>query len=184
MIITNPIRIFIAKMGIKYDNSSTQVQVPQPLAGSIIAWGQKNIPEGNLHNDGDNSKGRENDIHATLLYGLKTSNPDDVKKVLSGFKPFEVRLGLVTAFMDKPEYDVVKIDAEAPDLIQMHYALRVELKNVNSFPSYAPHCTVAYVNKGSATDILGDETFRDQKFTVNSITFSTPDNKRIQIPIG
>lgn len=184
MIITSPLRILLAKMGITYDNSSTQIQVPEPLASSIIEWGKKNIPDDVLHNDGDNSKGRENDVHCTLLYGLKTSNPDDVRKVLKDFDPFEVRLGLVTAFKDKDDYDVVKIDVESPDLLKMHYAIRESLKNDNDYPTYAAHCTIAYVKKGAADDVLGDATFRGKKFTISNVIFSTPDNDRIQIPIG
>ena len=181
MIISAYIRQVVAKMNVSYDHSSTQVDFPGRIASDIMTWGQKNIPEGDLHNDGKDTKGREDNIHVTLLYGLKTTNPEDVRRVLSGMKPFRIRLGLISAFMDKPAYDVIKIDIEAPELYQMHYRLRGALANDNKFPSYAPHATICYVKKGKALPYLGNDTFRDVNFYADGVLFSSSTGERIPI---
>jgi len=179
--ISSFIRGIVAKYNVQYENSSTQIDFPQEIASNVIAWGQRYIPEEDLHNDGKDTKGREDNIHATLLYGLKTKDPEDVRKILAGMKPFTIRLGLITGFLDKPAYDVLKIDVEAPELYRMHYALRNALPNDNSFPTYSPHCTVAYLKKGKALRFFGCSNFRNEEFPVNGIVFSTPDGNRIPI---
>ena len=175
------VREILAKMGVTYDHCSTQVDLPQELAASVMAWGKSKIPAEILHNDGEDTKGFEDEIHSTILYGLTDDDPDAVRKIVSSVEPFSVRLGLVTAFMDKPNYDVLKIDVECPQLLKLHYALRNALKNDNKFPTYSPHCTICYLQKGKALPFLGDESFRNQFFTVSSLTYSNKDNQKIQI---
>jgi 2'-5' RNA ligase len=176
-------RSVLAKIGIDYDFSSTQIQAPADIARAVKEF-SAGIPDDILHNDGENSKGRENDIHITLLYGLKTKDPEDVRRVLSRLGPFQVRLGLVTCFMDKPEYDVLKIDAESSQLYQMHYKLRNALKNENKFPTYSPHMTICYLKKGTGLKYLGDETFKGRTWKADSVLFSNPDNERTDINLG
>jgi len=175
------VREVLAKMGVTYDSCTTQIDVPPELAKSIMAWGAAKIPDDILHNDGKDTKGREDEIHATLLYGLTDDNPEGVQKIASSMEPFAIRLGLVTAFMDKPDYDVLKIAVESPQLIKLHYALRNNLKNSNKFPTYDPHITIAYLKKGAAMPYLGDESFRNQFFHAASLTYSNRDQNRIQI---
>lgn len=174
--------IKLAKEGIVYDSSSTQVDLPEDLAKQVIEWGKANIPEKCLHNDGENSKGLEDEIHCTILYGLNTRNPQVIGNALKGtVKPFNVRLGLIDGFQDNKKYDVLKINVECPELIKLHYLLDKRFPNKNSFPTYSPHITIAYLKKGCIDKWLGNETFRGKEFPANGITFSPSGNGERQI---
>lgn len=166
------VRTKVAKTGVKYDYSCTKVNLPDALSESIMKWGRDNVPNNKLYVEGDNSKGREDDIHITVLYGIVDENPVKTAEVIGKVKPFEVRLGLINAFKDKKEYDVLKIEIESGDLEKLHYDLAKKIKNENSFPTYNPHVTVAYIKKNSMDRFIGDETFKGKTFKVNHIVFS------------
>jgi mannose-6-phosphate isomerase-like protein (cupin superfamily)/2'-5' RNA ligase len=166
-----------AKIGQTYSYASTQVNLPEDMAKDIIAWGKDNIPKEELANDGF-----ENEIHATVLYGLKSDNPGDVNKLLRHFRPFEVRLGLITHF-DAPDFDVLKISVESPVLENMHYFLEKNLDNDNTFPTFHAHVTIAYLKKGMAKKYIGKDYFRGKSFVADSIVFSTRDNKKINLSL-
>jgi len=172
----------LAKTGVTYDHCSTQVDIEPGVAQEVLRWGNAHIPEDILHNDGKDTKGRENDIHVTLLYGLTDVNPDDIRRFIPpDMKQITLRMGLITAFMDKPEYDVLKIDIESPELLRLHYLLRKSLPNKNSFPTYSPHCTVAYLKKGEALRYVGDSTFRGKMLNVPVIKFCGKTGGKIDI---
>jgi 2'-5' RNA ligase len=178
------LRSIITKLNGTYDSSSLQVELPEDLAKAIIAWGRKNIPDENLHDNEKDTKGREDEIHITLLYGLTSPEPDDkVKEIIASTEPFKVRLGLVTLFRDKPDYDVVKIESESAELQRLHYAIENAVEVNNEYPTYQSHCTIAYVKKGTADDLNGDETFKGKMFTIDEITFSSLNGNKIPITL-
>lgn len=167
-----------------YDLSCTKIQLPKDLSDSILGWGKENVQDGDLYVDGDKSKGRENDIHVTVLYGIKSEDPAETASIISKVKPFEVRLGLINAFKDKKEYDVLKIEVESGDLERLHYDIDKNIDNENTYPTYNPHVTVAYIKKGSADKIIGDDTFKGKTFKVESIIFSDGKNIEKKLPLG
>jgi len=171
-----------AKIGATYSKASTQVDLPEQLALEVMAWGKTNIPDKDLYTKDD--KGREDEIHATLFYGITEDAEDKLRELLSGVKPFECRLGLVTTFKDKKECDVIKIDVESSEMVKLHYLIRESVKNKNEYPTYASHITVAYVKKGKADRVLGDDRFRGATFKVTEIVYSTKDHDKIKIPLG
>jgi len=168
--ISDFIRTVIAKTGVTYDLCSTEIMLPEDIARQVMAFSAK-IPDEDLHNDGDNTKGRENEIHITVLFGIKKNDPEAVARILSGMKPFEIRLGLMTGFMDSPKYDVLKIDAEAPGLYEAHWKMRDNLDCDITHQTYNPHCTVAYMQKGRLLKYLGNDMFRGRTFMADTILF-------------
>ncbi|MBD3261368.1 MAG: hypothetical protein GF334_06730, partial [Candidatus Altiarchaeales archaeon] len=173
----------ISKKGKGYSLSSTQIDMPEDFAKEVMAWTKKNITDDKVHDDGDKTCGREDEIHATLFYGLEDEDPDKVAEILKDVAPFEVRLGLVTAFKDQDDYDVLKVDVESPEMQRLHYLLEDKLPNKNSYPTYAPHMTLAFVQKDSCDNFLGDETFKDKKFKVKEIIFSSKNGKKTPIKL-
>jgi len=171
-----------AKVGVIHSKASTQVDLPEQLALEVMAWGKTNIPDKDLYTKDD--KGREDEIHVTLFYGITEDAEDKLRELLSGVKPFECRLGLVTTFKDKKECDVIKIDVESSEMVKLHYLIRESVKNKNEYPTYASHITVAYVKKGKADRVLGDDRFRGATFKVTEIVYSTKDHNKIKIPLG
>lgn len=173
-----------AKEGVTYEYSCTKVDIPEDLAKSIMDWGKDNVKDNDLYTEGDNSKGREDQIHITLLYGIKDQEPDTTAKVISKEKPFEIRLGLINLFRDKKEYDVLKIEVESGDLEKLHYSMRDKIDNENTYPTYNPHVTIAYVKKDSANAFVGDETFKGKTFKVDHIVFSDGKDLEKKLPLS
>jgi 2'-5' RNA ligase len=183
---TVPVMSKVAKVGATYSKSSTQIDLPEQLAQEIMSWGKANIPDKDLYTK-DADKGREDEIHTTLFYGIVEDNEKALEKlrsIFAGVAPFECRLGIITAFKDKKEYDVLKIDVESSEMVRLHYLIEGEIKNKNDFPTYAAHLTVAYLKKGKADRLIGDDKFRGVTFKVTEIVFSTKDHNKITIPLG
>lgn len=178
------LRMVVAKMGVTYDSSSTQVNLPEDLSKSVQEWCKEYVPEELLYVEEDGGKGREDDIHATLLYGIVGDDPEPVVALLKTVDPFEVRLGLVTCFKDNPKYDVLKVDVESPELHQLSYLIRDKIPNNNEYPTYSPHITAAYVQKGACDELIGCPAFQGKTFEVNSVMFSDTNNKRTELFLG
>ena len=176
--------IKIAKEGVEYKFSNTQVELPEYLAKKVMDWGKKHVPDEEVFTDPeDPGVGREDEIHVTLFYGINNPDPDEVAELLKGQKKFEVRLGLITAFRDGDKNDVLKIDVESPDMQKLHYLIGEKIKNENSYPTYQPHVTIAYMNKGESDKYIGDDTFKGKTFKVDNIVFSSSDGSKTPIKL-
>jgi hypothetical protein len=95
-----------AKLNGDYDYSSTQFNLPDQIAKKIIDWGKKNIPDENLYHDEDGGKGREDECHCTLLYGIHAEESPAILDLVK--KPITVELDEVNKF-DNDSYDVIKV---------------------------------------------------------------------------
>ena len=177
-----PATIKEAKLGVEYGFCSTQVDLPENLANKVMSWGM-GIPEVELYVEDDGGCGRENEIHVTLLYGLTEDKPEKVKKMLYGVRPFEVTLGSITAFLDSDKHDVLKIDVDSPVLQRLHYILEDNLPNKNSYPTYHPHITIAYLKKGEAEKYIGMDDFRGITFIADEIVFSSRNGDKIPLSL-
>lgn len=147
----------------------------------LINWAKKNIPEDCLYYK-ENKDGYETDPHVTVLYGLHTVDPNDVKELLKNQKPFEIKLGKISIFDTNPDYDVLKIEVESDILRKLNDKLK-DLPYTNSFKSYKPHCTIAYIKKDKCKDLIGNKTFYGKKFKIKELTFSGRDNKKTKISL-
>jgi 2'-5' RNA ligase len=172
----------VAKKGQEYSLCSTQVDFSEDFADKVIAWGKK-IPDSEIYVEDDGGCGREDEIHVTLLYGLKEDDPEKVKNMLSGVKPFDLILGTITGFLDNDKFDVLKIDVDSPEMQKIHYMLEDSLPNENSYPTYHPHITIAYLKKGEAEKYIGGDDFRGKKFKANTIMFSSRDGSKVPIKL-
>lgn len=174
-------RFLVEKNGVTYDFSSTQIQLPSDLAKAVMDWGKKNIPDSEIHADEDGGKGREDDIHVTLLYGLHAESPDQVKRLLADKKSFEIELG-ETSIFSNDVFDVVKIGVKSPELHKLNALLSKECDNSNSHPKYIPHVTVAYVKPGKGKKYIGRKDFVGKKFRAITVVYSSSNGKKT--PIG
>jgi hypothetical protein len=176
-------QFLVEKHNQSYTFSSTHVLLPNSIAKEIIAWGKKNIPESDVYHDNDGGCGREDEIHATVLYGIHDSEPDSTKKAIADQPPFHIQLGETSIFSppEKP-YDVVKLEVKGQALIDLNKHLRDELEHTSKY-EYKPHVTVAYVKRGEGNKYTGDKTFLGRKILVNSIVFSSKDGEKTTIPL-
>jgi|LakMenE01Jun11ns_1017448.scaffolds.fasta_scaffold9891577_3 2'-5' RNA ligase len=164
----------------KYSFSCVMFDLKDKDASKVLSWSKKHIPDDVLFTDGE--KGREDEIHITLLYGLHTSKPDDVEKIVSNFKPEEISFGEISKF-ESEEYDVLKISVEGKILHKINKALK-DLPHTSSYPIYKPHCTLAYVKKGSCDHLLGKKYFEDWSVILDSVIFSSSDGDKTEIDLG
>jgi hypothetical protein len=172
-----------AKEGVTYDYSCTKACLPEDLSESVMKWGRDNIKDEDLYVEDDSSKGREDDIHITVLYGIVDNKPKKTAVVIGKAKPFEVRLGLINAFKDNDKYDVLKIEVESGDIEKLHYAIAKSIKNENTFPTYHPHVTILYAKKGEVDKYIGDEYFKGKTFMVDKIVFDNTHGDSFEIAL-
>ena len=164
-----------------YDYASTQIQIDDETSKKIIDFGKTFIPNKYIY-DEDTSYGREDDIHCTVLYGLISNDVKPVADILSQYEPFTITLGNISYFQ-KDECDVMKIEVESDILVDMHYKLRDNLKNENSFPDYKPHVTIAYVTKNFNKNLINNSIFNGIEVYIDKVILSQTDNNRIEIKL-
>ena len=170
------------KKNVKYEFSSTQINLPSDLAEDIIKWSKNNIPEDDLYVK-DGEFGREDEIHVTVLYGTHTNDPDDIKKVLENQKPIKYTLRKISIF-SSPDYDVVKIDVTGKQLHDLNAKLKKNLEHTSTHPVYQPHVTLAYVKKGAGKKYVGNSKFYGNTITGKELVFSSEEGLKTKININ
>jgi N12 class adenine-specific DNA methylase/2'-5' RNA ligase len=169
-----------------HDFSSTQVNLPTPVADQVRAFAAR-IPDAALAEDG-----RETNPHVTVLYGLHGEEPEAVKKLLANQGPITVTIGKASVFPPsgpgKPA--VVKLDVDSPELHRLNGIIST-LEHTNTHPEYHPHITLAYVKPEAVDGFMFkglegaevDTPLTGQKITLNSIAFSDKAGKQTEIPL-
>lgn len=160
-----------------YDSSTTQVDLPEEVASRIIRWGETHIPDDVLFEDDDGTKGREDNIHCTILYGIKTTEPESVIALLENKPKIYATLDKVSLFDGNEDYDVVKIDVISPELHDLFELLSDNLENDNSFPEYKPHVTIAYVKKSTGDQYVDADEFDGTELVFDCVKFSNKDEE-------
>ncbi len=117
-----------------YDYSCVMANAPDEIAKIVMSWGQMAIPDDILHIDEeDDTKGRENEVHTTVKYGLLEPVPsEELLKIIEETLPFEVTLGKVSLFRQE-KYDVVKLGVESKGLRVLNARVS-KLENEDKYP--------------------------------------------------
>lgn len=164
---------------VKYEYSSIQMNLPKNIAEEIIKWGKDNISDTEIFvMPKDPGLGRENEIHCTVLYGLHSDKPDEVKKLIKEQKPIEIKLGKVEVFTNPDKYDVVVINVISNDLRRLNKHIRDNVEYTNKYKSYRPHVTIAYVKKGKGWKHRGEDKWKNEKFTCDQLLFSSKNGEK------
>ena len=164
-----------------YDSSTAQVMVPSgPIRDAILAYGGT-IPDDILYVDADGGKGRENEPHITIQYGLLDRTPDRVRHAVADTGPIRIALGTVSRFCTNPLYDVLKVDVDSPTLHRLNALVVANVPYDSEFPGYHPHLTLAYVRKGKGKEFDGSPRLAGLKFTATTVQFRTLDEARTNI---
>lgn len=135
---------------------------------------QSLIEDDEIYEEGNT--GREDEPHATILYGLHATNSDDkVKDVVSEFDPFDMELKKVDIFDTNPDFDVIKFSITSKDLVKYNKILK-DLPYTNDYPDYKPHVTIAYVKSGKGKEIMKRyKDFKALEFHCDKIRYSKAD---------
>lgn len=166
----------IAKNNVSYDFGFVGVNLPKKNAEEVIDWGKENISDKNLYTE-DDSMGRENEIHITVKYGLHTIVKEKVQKVIENEKPVKAKLGKIGLFK-QDDYDVVIIKVDSPELKKLNKLISDNLTCTDSYPDYKPHCTIAYVKKGTCDELEGNTDFEGDEMTFDSVVFTAKGTKK------
>jgi len=172
---------FLAETETKYDYSSTQINLPDNISSKIIQLG-KDIDDKDIMIGKDDSLRRETEIHVTLLYGLHSSIPDEVVKILKKQTSFEYTLGTTSLFTTNPDFDVLKLDVSGDGLKKLNSLLK-KLPHTNRFPIYKPHVTIAYLKKGKGVLYDKKEKFKGMTLKANKVIFSSHNGKKTEIKL-
>ena len=96
--------------------------------------------------------GVEKEPHVTVLYGLHTADTDVIAECVKEFGSVSFKFKGLSLF-ENEEYDVLKFDIESQDLTHLNNCLSA-LPHTNEYPTYNPHCTIAYIKKGLGKNYL------------------------------
>jgi len=176
---------FISENDGKKDYACVMAYITGPLEKEILDF-SKNIKDDDIYTAPDDNYGREEDIHATILFGLHSNDPTKVKKLVSGYGSLKLTLGRVSLFSSKEtgkEYEVLKIDIRSKDLKKLHNLLADKLPNTQTHSSYKPHATLAYMKKGKGEQYVGNTQFEGKEFVIDSVKFSTKDSENTLIDL-
>lgn len=162
-----------------YDYGCLMVELPEDLVEGIIRWGMENVPEENIADDG------KHDVtpHITVKYGFTQDDPDAIKEALVSLReegkiPVKIKLGEVSKF-EKDGEDVIKIAIESEELTDLHNYFLENFENVENFPDYNAHLTIAYVKPGSCDDLLGQRPFEVDDLELDRFQYSGANEDRI-----
>ena len=177
-------RKFLEMQNVKYEYSSVHIDVPDPLANDLILWGKKKIKDSDIFvSQTDQSFGREDEMHVTVLYGIHSDSSEEVAKIALGQKTISVKLSEVDVFSnDKFDVVVVKVISEDLNLLNEHLTDNIEF--TNKYKEYKPHITLAYVKKGKGWKYHGLNHWKDEEFTTDYIVFSSKNGVKQKLKIG
>lgn len=156
--------------------SSTQINLPSGLTELVKAIGNL-VPDDELADDG-----REDQIHATCLYGLHTNNVEIVRNAVSGIAPFQIILGK-TSYFECDGFDVVKIDVQSVGLLMLHERIAEACEYTSTHPVYIPHVTAVYVKSGLGQKYAGLASVEGESFLAQSLVFSSQNKVKTEIEL-
>ena len=165
-----------------YSYGCLMAVIPESLAKKVRDFG-KAIPDDLISDDGSGEKGRQEEIHITVKYGIHTSDVAEVLNVIEKVQPLKAVLGKASVFWN--DDIVIKIGVQSRDLAKLSAKVHRELECTDTYRDYKPHMTVAYVKKDEkdpywfqkylTNDLEGTEVVIDE------LVFSTPDGQKYKI---
>lgn len=159
------------------------VCLPDLISQQITGYAQS-IPRVYLSPTEDAPLGISSEIHVTILYGLLTSRPEEVAKVLAPLLPVSIILGRTGVFHNE-EHIVLKLSVQSPDLARMHREVCRKIDHSKTHPEYKPHVTMAYLVKNDRNPYYYRTFYTDQfagmKVDIDWILFTTESGRRYEI---
>jgi len=179
------------KQSSERDYSWVSISVPKSIGAKTIKFA-KSIPERELYiektEEGEEIHGKgwkygvEDDPHITVLWGILTKDVRKIRKALEDQKGGMVKLSQVGMF-ESEEYDVLKVTVVSPALRKLNLALKENIENVDSYPTYNPHITLAYLKCGNGEKYIKDKRFQGIKFEFDEIIFEDYNDKATSIQL-
>lgn len=132
----------------------------------------------------DPSFGRENNPHATILFGLHSDIEDEkIIEKIKELKEPKINVGEIS-FFDGKDCDVIKFDLKSDDLVKANKVF-TKFPHTTDFPDYHPHTTIAYVKKGKADKYIKKlNGVKPINFSVSKFVYSKTDGSKKYVKIN
>lgn len=163
-----------------YEYGCVMIEVP------VSNWDEltNSIDPKDVYTGGDDSHGIQEFPHLTLLYGLeKGVTEDQVKSIIDNFKgEIKIEIDGINLF-ENEQFDVLKFNVVSyPGLQKLHDELS-KLPNTDKFPTYTPHITIAYLNKGEGKKYV-NLNYKYSVKNINKIVYSSPGKEKVIFDIS
>lgn len=164
------------------DFYSIQVYLPKRLQQILDSLRNCIIDKDNI------TQKLEDDYHVTIIYGLNYPTVYDIQRCLKkyGKNCIKFKLSEINIFSPSEshdESDVAHIQIKSQDLEKLHSIIKENLDNEETFPTYKPHITLAFVKPNSCNKIRGLRPFNNIVVNVHRIILSDPNWRHIKIPL-
>ena len=131
----------------------------------------------------DEDHGIEHNPHITILFGFYSFvATNDVLNILRKFPSPKATFGKIGIFEDHPDFDIAMIKVDSEDLVKMNIALS-NLPCERTFPTFKPHVTIAYLNKGTAKKYEGMEVDFPEELVLTEAIYSMPNGAKISFEL-
>lgn len=128
--------------------------------------------------------GLEDTFHLTILYGITLEASEHaIFNFISSFNPFNIKIkSSKISLFENDKFDVVKFDVELTEELQILRDFVInEFPNVQTFSTYLPHLTIAYVKKGTGKKYI--DNFLPVIFEIKNVVYSRSDGSKIESKI-
>jgi hypothetical protein len=170
---------------IRYCFSSLYLEPPTTIVGDILHWGRKHIYDNEIFVGRPNQPGgRENQIHITVLYGIRMKQEEIIRNVLQDTPLIPIKLGAVDFFVHHDLYDVMVLKVESDGLRLLNRRLRENVAYEDKYDEFNPHVTIAFVKKNSGWRHYGKAYFSDISFVCDNVVFAPEDGQKQPFQLG
>jgi 2'-5' RNA ligase len=176
-------KLIIFKNDAKFDCVMLYANVDKKMWKDIL----EQIDEDDLYEDpeGVEEYGLEKEPHITIIFGIHSDENDQEKimKKLEDYKPIELKTGEVGMF-ETDKYDVIKIDVKpTKELLAYRKDLIENTKNTQTYDTYTPHMTIAYVKKGKGNKYIKKIKVEEMELEFDTIKYSDSNYKKKTIKL-
>lgn len=169
-----------------YSYSCLIAKIPESLAQKVRDFGAS-IPNEDIYQDNTGERGRQEEIHITIKYGIHTTDVAEVLDVVEKTKPLKVKLGKTTIFWVGDSV-VLKISVQSSDLAALNANVRRKLECTDTYPDYKPHITIAYLKKNDKNPYWFQKymtnDFEGIELELNELIFSMSKGPKYKITLG
>jgi phage gp29-like protein/2'-5' RNA ligase len=158
-----------------YSYASTQVNITGSVRTQVMAMAA-DIPDDALV-----AEGREDDPHVTVKYGIDPAvTIEELRPIIGPRAAGSLTLG-PTAFFAAPDWDVVFLTVDSPDIVALNKAIVDAVKTTSTKPNYVPHLTLAFVESGRGHEFAGNGALVGVKFNYNAVYYSDTEGNLTKI---